>query len=98
MSSPKVSVVIPVYNVENFLRLCLDSVKCQTLVDIEIICVDDGSTDSSGAILDEYAGNDPRFVVIHKENGGYGKAMNMGLNHASGKYFCILEVIWITWI
>lgn len=91
MRSPKVSVVIPCYNVENFLRLCLDSVKCQTLEDIEIICVDDGSTDSSGAILDEYAESDPRFVVIHKENGGYGKAMNTGLNHANGKYFCILE-------
>lgn len=88
---PKISVVVPVYNVEKFLRPCLDSAKNQTLEDIEIICVDDGSTDSSGVILDEYAAEDSRFVVIHKENGGYGKAMNAGLNRARGKYFCILE-------
>lgn len=91
MHAPKISVVVPVYNVENFLRPCLDSAKNQTLEDIEVICVDDGSTDSSGAILDEYAAEDPRFIVIHKENGGYGKAMNTGLDHARGKYFCILE-------
>lgn len=91
MNSPKISVVVPVYNVEKFIRPCLDSAKNQTLKDIEIICVDDGSTDSSGSILDEYAAEDPRFVVIHKENGGYGKAMNTGLDKARGKYFCILE-------
>ena len=89
---PKVSIVVPVYNVEKFLKPCLDSAKNQTLEDIEIICVDDGSTDSSGAILDEYAAKDSRFVIIHKENGGYGKAMNAGLNRAKGKYFCIMCV------
>lgn len=88
---PKVSIVVPVYNVENYLRECLDSAARQTLEDIEIICVDDGSTDTSGEILDEYAAADPRFVVIHKENGGYGKAMNAGLNKASSDYFVILE-------
>lgn len=88
---PKISVVVPVYNVEKFLKPCLDSAKNQTLDDIEIICVDDGSTDSSGKILDEYAAQDSRFIVIHKENGGYGKAMNVGLQQARGKYFCILE-------
>lgn len=91
MSSPKISVVVPVYNVEKFLRPCLDSAKNQTLEDIEIICIDDGSTDTSGDILDEYAAEDSRFIVIHKENGGYGKAMNVGLDCARGKYFCILE-------
>lgn len=87
----KISIVVPVYNVEKYLRPCLECAKNQTLKDVEIICVDDGSTDSSGKILDEYAAQDSRFVVIHKENGGYGKAMNAGLQRAQGKYFCILE-------
>ena len=65
---PKVSVIVPVYNVEKYLRKCLDSVVNQTLEDIEIICIDDGSSDSSGAILDEYAQKDKRIKVIHQEN------------------------------
>lgn len=88
---PKISIVVPVYNVEKFLKQCIDSALTQTLKDIEIICVDDGSTDSSGAILDEYTANDSRVIVIHKENGGYGRAMNAGLECACGEYFCILE-------
>ncbi len=87
----KVSVIIPVYNVEKYLRECLDSVVNQTLKDIEIICVDDGSTDDSGAILDEYAAKDSRIKVIHKENGGYGKAMNVGIDSATGEYIGIVE-------
>ena len=87
----KISVIIPVYNVEKYLRQCLDSVINQTLKDIEIICVDDGSTDGSGAILDEYAANDGRIKVIHKENGGYGKAMNVGMDNARGEYIGIVE-------
>ncbi len=87
----KVSVVIPVYNVEKYLVPCLESVIHQTLKDIEIICIDDGSTDSSGRILDEYALKDSRIRVIHKENGGYGKAMNLGLDSATGEYFAIFE-------
>lgn len=87
----KVSVVIPVYNVEKYLVPCLESVIHQTLEDIEIICIDDGSTDSSGKILDEYASKDYRIRVIHKENGGYGKAMNLGLDYATGEYFAIFE-------
>lgn len=87
----KVSVVIPVYNVEKYIISCLESVIHQTLTDIEIICVDDGSTDSCGKILDEYAIKDSRIQVIHKENGGYGKAMNTGMDLATGKYFAILE-------
>ena len=65
---PKVSVIIPVYNVEKYLRKCLDSVVVQTLKDIEIICVDDGSTDDSGKILDEYTQKDKRIKVIHQKN------------------------------
>ncbi len=88
---PRVSIVIPVYNVEKYLRECLDSVVNQTLKDIEIICIDDGSTDSSAAILDEYVARDERIKVIHKENGGYGKAMNVGMDIATGEYIGIVE-------
>ena len=72
----KVSIIIPTYNVEMFLDECLESIQRQTLQDIEIICVNDGSTDHSLEIIKKYAENDPRFVIIDKENGGYGKAMN----------------------
>jgi len=88
---PKVSIVIPVYNVEAYLRECLDSVVNQTLRDIEIVCIDDGSNDNSGAILDEYAIGDPRIKVVHKENGGYGRAMNIGIDMAIGEYIGIVE-------
>lgn len=90
-SMPKVSIVIPVYNVEKYLRECLNSVCSQTLTDIEIICVDDGSTDQSGSILDEYAAGDDRFHIIHKENEGYGKAMNVGMDAVTAPYVGIVE-------
>lgn len=88
---PKVSVVIPVCNVEKYLRECIDSALHQTLKDIEIICVDDGSTDGSPAILDEYAAADPRVKVIHKPNAGYGQTMNVGMKAATGEFIAILE-------
>ena len=91
MGMPEVSVVIPVYNVEEYLRECLDSVATQTLRDIEIICVDDGSTDACPDILDEYAAMDSRIRVIHKPNGGYGHAVNTGMDAAGGTYFAIVE-------
>ena len=86
----RVSVVVPVYNVAPYLRQCLDSLVGQTLKDIEIICVDDGSTDGSGAILDEYAEKGPRVKVIHQPNAGAGAARNAGLARAAGEYlfFC----------
>ncbi len=87
----KVSIVIPVYNVERYLRECLESVQKQTLKDIEIICVDDGSTDSSSSILDEYAQKDERFVIIHKQNEGYGKTINVGIKAATAHYIGIVE-------
>lgn len=87
----KVSIVVPVYNVEKYLRQCMDSIVDQTLKDIEIICVDDGSTDSSGAILDEYASKDCRVRVIHKKNSGYGNSMNIGFDAANGEYIGIVE-------
>ena len=67
---PRVSVVVPVYNVETYLPQCIDSIRAQTLADIEIICVNDGSTDRSGKILDLYASLDERVVVISKSNNG----------------------------
>lgn len=84
------SIIIPVYNAEKYLRECLDSVLAQTYSDWEAICVDDGSTDVSGAILDEYAARDSRFKVIHQENGGEAVARNTGLVNATGE--------WVTWL
>ena len=89
--SVKVSVILPIYNVEMYLDECLESVKRQTLKEIEIICVNDGSTDASLSIIKKYAQDDPRFIIIDKENGGYGKAMNVGLDRASGEYIGIVE-------
>lgn len=88
---PKVSIVIPVYNVEKYLRQCLDSAVNQTLQEIEIICVNDGSTDSSLQILQEYAQKDTRIRIIDKSNSGYGASMNRGLQMATGEYFAVLE-------
>ncbi len=87
----KVSVLVPVYNVEQYLKQCLNSILNQTLRDIEIICVDDGSTDMSGRILDGYREKDNRVIVIHKENSGYGASMNLAIKRAVGKYIGIVE-------
>ena len=86
----KVSIIVPVYNVAKYLRQCMDSLVGQTLREIEVICVDDGSTDGSGAILDEYAVNDARIKVIHQVNTGAGAARNAGFALAQGEYlfFC----------
>ena len=88
---PKVSIIIPVYQVESYIRTCIDSVLAQSLKDLEIICVDDGSTDSSPAILDDYASKDSRVKVIHKPNRGYGHSMNVGYEAATGEYIGIVE-------
>jgi len=89
---PKVSVIIPVYNVEKYLKEALDSVVNQTLKDIEIICVDDCSLDNCPEILDEYASKDSRVKVIHlEENGGAGRARNIALNIAKGEYIMLLD-------
>lgn len=88
---PLVSVVIPVCNAQKYLRECLDSILSQTLTDLELICVDDGSKDDSGAMLDEYARRDSRIRVIHKENTGYGHSMNVGFDAARGEYIGIVE-------
>lgn len=87
---PKISIIVPCYNVEKYLKKCLDSLVNQTYQDIEIIMVDDGSPDRSGIICDEYAAKDDRIKVIHKLNGGVGAARNDGLKIASGDWviFC----------
>lgn len=87
----QVSVIIPVYNIEAHLRQCLDSVVRQTLTDIEIICVDDGSTDASLKILTEYAARDNRFLILTQGNAGPGIARNAGMNAAKGKYLVFLD-------
>lgn len=86
-----ISVVIPVYNVEKYLRECLDSVVNQTYKNLQIILVDDGSTDSSGKICDEYADKDSRITVIHQENAGAGAAKNTGLELISGEYLSLID-------
>ena len=87
----KVSIVVPIYNVEAYLHQCLDSLVSQTLKNIEIICVNDGSTDKSLDILREYALKDDRIKIISKANSGYGHTMNIGINAAAGEYIGIVE-------
>lgn len=86
-----VSIIIPVYNAEKYLHRCLDSVVNQTYKDIEIIIVDDGSTDGSGVICDEYAVKDSRFHVIHQKNGGVSVARQTGLESVKGDYICFVD-------
>ena len=87
----EISVLVPVYNVERYVRACLDSILAQSFTDFEVICMDDGSTDGSGAILDEYASRDSRIKVVHKKNSGYGNTMNEAMRMAQGKYVGIVE-------
>ena len=88
---PKISIVIPVYNTEKYLRQCLDSVVNQTLKDIEIICVNDGSTDNSLNILKEYMAQDNRIKVVNKKNGGLSSARNEGLKYITSEYCYFLD-------
>lgn len=90
MSDPKISVIVPVYKVEPYLRKCLDSIVNQTYRNLEIILVDDGSPDNCGAICDEYAARDGRIQVIHQANGGVSAARNSGLAEATGD--------WVGWV
>lgn len=88
---PKISVIIPVYNVEPYIRQCLDSIVNQTYKNLEIIIVDDGSPDNCGKICDEYAQRDERIVVIHKENGGLPAARNDGIAAATGYWIAFVD-------
>lgn len=89
--NPKASIIIPVYNVKRFLPECIESVMRQTLTDIEIILVDDGSTDGSGAMCDEYAKKDSRIKVIHKKNAGLGFARNSGMDVCTGDWIAFVD-------
>ncbi|MCR5704433.1 MAG: glycosyltransferase, partial [Eubacterium sp.] len=87
----KVSIIVPVYNVEKYLPTCIDSLVNQSYQNLEIILVDDGSKDRSGEICDEYARQDQRIIVIHKENGGLSDARNAGIDKASGDYLAFID-------
>ena len=88
---PKISVIIPIYNVEKYLRRCLDSMLSQTFTDWQAICVNDGSPDNCGEILSEYAGRDGRFKIVNKENGGLSDARNAGMRVADGDFILFLD-------
>lgn len=91
MSEIKVSVIMPVYGVEDYVGKAIESIKNQTLTDWEFFCVDDGTKDKSGEICDEYAAKDPRIIVIHKENGGAPSARNVAIDKARGKYMYFMD-------
>ena len=94
---PMVSIIVPVYNTEQYLRRCIDSIVNQEYTDFELLLIDDGSKDSSGVICDEYAEKDARVRVIHKENSGVSDSRNCALDHAKGKYIQFLDSDdWIT--
>lgn len=86
-----ISVVIPIYNVENYIDKCIETVIKQTYKNIEIILVDDGSTDNSGYKCEEWKKKDNRIVVLHKENGGLSSARNAGIDVAKGKYISFID-------
>lgn len=90
-SNPLVTILVPICNTKRYLRDCLDSIATQTLESLQIICIDDGSTDESPIILKEFAERDPRIEVVTKQNSGYGDSMNIGLSRAKGEYIGIVE-------
>ena len=89
--TPKVSVIIPIYNQEKYLRECLETVLLQNLQEIEVICVNDGSTDGSFNILSELAWTDERLRIINQENKGVGEARNVGIREAKGEYLAFID-------
>lgn len=91
MNTPKISVIVPVYKAEKFLRKCIDSILAQTFTDFELLLIDDGSPDNSGKFCDEYAEKDSRIRVFHKENGGVSSARNVGLDNARGEWIAFVD-------
>lgn len=91
MNNPKISVIVPVYNVEKYLRRCIDSILAQTFTDFELLLIDDGSKDQSGEICDDYAESDKRFVVIHQENHGVSKTRQKALDMVSTDYVAFID-------
>ena len=90
-SEPRLSVIVPVYNVQDYLGECLDSLRAQTLRSLQIILVDDGSTDGSAAVYERHAAEDPRIVVHRQPNAGLGAARNAGIRLATGRYITFLD-------
>ena len=90
-NNPKISIVMPVYRVQDYVLECLESIAAQTYKNIEVIVIDDGSPDDSGAICDDFAKKDTRFHVIHQKNGGLSAARNRGLKEATGKYIAFVD-------
>lgn len=90
-TAPLISVLVPIYNVERYLEECLDSLRAQTLSEFEVLCINDGSTDGSRALIQRYVAMDARFKLIDKPNSGYGASMNQGLEAATGTYIAVLE-------
>lgn len=88
---PRLSIIIPVYKVEKYIRECLDSILNQTFTDFEVLLIDDGSPDNSGDICDEYSKKDSRFKVFHKENGGVSSARNLGIDNAKGDWVHFID-------
>lgn len=88
---PKISVIVPVYKAEKYIRRCVDSILAQTFTDFELLLIDDGSPDDSGAICDGYAAKDSRVKVFHKENGGVSSARNLGLDNARGEWITFVD-------
>lgn len=91
MSTPLISIIVPVYNIKEYLPRCVESLRAQTYSNIEILLVDDGSTDGTGALCDELAAKDERIRVFHKENGGSSSARNLGLSKAQGEYIGFVD-------
>lgn len=91
MSNPKISVIVPIYNAEKYLHRCVDSILNQTFTDFEVLLINDGSTDSSGLICDEYALKDSRVRVFHKENGGVSSARNVGIKSSRYRYLALID-------
>ena len=91
MKNDTISIVVPIYNVENYLEECIDSLISQTYSNLEILLIDDGSTDNSGKIADDYMKKDERIKVFHKKNGGLSDARNYGIIRAKGKYICFVD-------
>ena len=90
-TTPKISVIVPVYKTEAYLHRCVDSILAQTFQDFEVLLIDDGSPDRSGEICDVYAQKDRRVRVFHKENGGVSSARNCGLDNAKGEWICFVD-------
>mgnify|MGYP003408173130 CR=1 FL=1 len=88
---PKISIIVPVYNTERYLSKCIDSILSQSFTVFELLLINDGSKDNSGTICDQYAVNDSRVRVFHKENGGVSSARNLGLENARGEWVTFVD-------